>query len=237
LEDDNQQCGTIIPKTNPLVIHGLETYHGNYPWHAALYYSEVGSLKYICGGSLLSMSLVVTAAHCVTHARSKVAISSDKLLVYLGKHNLQKWTGKEQDGKVVDIVVNEEYDPERFYSDIALLKLKEPLKRTNYVRPVCLWAFDSELRGIVDKLGSIPGWGYSENGLISDELTYIDMPVVTHETCIWSNRDFFSKITSDKSFCAGFRNGSSICNGTPQSIFDISRTAYAHKLSSSLFLF
>lgn len=97
-------------------------------------------------------------AHCVTIQKTNRAISTDKLLVYLGKHNLQKWTGQEQDGKIIDIVVNEEYDSERFYSDIAILKLKEPLKRTNYVRPVCIWKFDSELRSIVDKLGSVPGW-------------------------------------------------------------------------------
>lgn len=212
-DDDNQQCGTIIPKTNPLIVHGLETYHGNYPWHTAIYLSEIGSLKYICGGSLITMSSVITAAHCVTHSKSKTPVQKDKLLVYLGKHNLQKWTGHEQDGKVIDIIVNEEYDYERFYSDIAILRLKETLKRTNYVRPVCLWVFDTELRGIVDKLGNVPGWGYNENGLVSDDLTYVQMPVVTHETCIWSNRDFFSKVTSDKSFCAGFRNGTTICNG------------------------
>lgn len=39
------------------------------------------------------------------------------------------------------------------------------------------------------------------------------MPVVAHETCIWSNRDFFSRVTSNLSFCAGFKNGSSVCNG------------------------
>lgn len=39
------------------------------------------------------------------------------------------------------------------------------------------------------------------------------MPIVTHETCIWSNRDFFSKVTSEKSFCAGFRNRTTVCNG------------------------
>lgn len=55
--------------------------------------------------------------------------------------------------------------------------------------------------------------GYNENGLVSEDLSFVRMPVVTHETCIWSNRDFFSKVTSEKSFCAGFRNGTSICNG------------------------
>lgn len=156
--DSENDCGNVIPKANPLIIHGLETYPGNFPWHAALYFSEIGSLKYICGGSLISMSSVLTAAHCITKSKSKLAINSDSLLVYLGKHNLQKWTGQEQDGKVVDIIVNDEYDPERFYSDIAILKMKDPFRKTNYVRPVCLWNFDTDLKHIVDKLGSVPGW-------------------------------------------------------------------------------
>lgn len=192
-----------------MIVHGEETYSGQFPWHSAIYLSDIGQLKYICGGSLISMSAIVTAAHCVTHAKTSRAINSDNLLIYLGKNNLQKWTGPEQDAKVAEIVVHPEYDSERFYSDLAVLKLKDSVTRSNYIRPVCLWSFDSDLKMIVGKHGSIPGWGYNENGLVSEELTFIRMPIVTHETCIWSNRDFFSKVTSDKAFCAGFRNGSS----------------------------
>lgn len=76
----------------------------------------------------------------------------------MGKTNLQKWNGPEQDAKVAEIVINPEYNPERFYGDIAILKLKDPLTRSNYVRPVCLWNFDNDLKLIVDKLGSVPGW-------------------------------------------------------------------------------
>lgn len=59
--DGDSQCGSVIPKVNPLIVHGEETYQGQFPWHAALYLSDVGSLKYICGGSLVSMNAVVTA--------------------------------------------------------------------------------------------------------------------------------------------------------------------------------
>jgi Trypsin len=76
----------------------------------------------------------------------------------MGKYNLQKWTGQEQDGKVADIVINSDYDSERFYSDIAILRMKNSFTRTNYVRPVCVWNFDSDLKIIVDKLGNVPGW-------------------------------------------------------------------------------
>ncbi|CAO1381196.1 unnamed protein product [Diamesa hyperborea] len=207
------ECGVVISKSTPLIVHGEETYAGQFPWHSAIYLSDVGQLKYICGGSLISLSAIITAAHCVTHAKTSRAINNNNLLIYLGKNNLQKWTGPEQDAKVAEIVVHPDYDSERFYSDLAVLKLKDSVTRSNYIRPVCLWNFDSDLKMIVGKLGSIPGWGYNENGLVSEDLTFIRMPIVTHETCIWSNRDFFSKVTSDKAFCAGFRNGSSVCNG------------------------
>lgn len=94
----------------------------------------------------------------MTHQKTTRPISADKLLIYLGKHNLQKWTGQEQHGKVVEIVIHNEYDPDRFYSDLAILKLIDSLQKTNFVRPVCLWKFDSDIRGIVNKLGSVPGW-------------------------------------------------------------------------------
>ena len=39
------------------------------------------------------------------------------------------------------------------------------------------------------------------------------MPVVNIETCLYSNPDFFARVTNDRTFCAGFLNGSTVCNG------------------------
>lgn len=89
---------------------------------------------------------------------SKRSINSKNVLVYLGKTSLQKWTGPEQDAKVGEIIINSEYNPERFFGDIAILKLKDTLTRSNFVRPVCLWNFDSDLKLIVNKTGMVPGW-------------------------------------------------------------------------------
>lgn len=94
----------------------------------------------------------------MTHEKSKRAINTNNVLVYFGKNSLLKWTGPEQDAKVAEIVVSPDYNPERFYGDIAVLKLKDTLTRSNFVRPVCLWNFETDLKLIVDKLGSVPGW-------------------------------------------------------------------------------
>lgn len=207
-----EPCGILSPALNPLVVNGEAAHDGQFPWHAALYISQGVQLKYTCGGNLVSPSVVVTAAHCVTRKRTATPINPEHLLVYLGKADLLHWQGQEQDFSVDEIVVHPNYNHSRFYSDIAVLKLKKKAKYTDYVRPVCLWE-GWDLKQVVGKVGRVPGWGYNENGVVGTQLSYVEMPVVTHETCIWSNREVFSRITSDTSFCAGFRNGSNVCNG------------------------
>ena len=49
--------------------------------------------------------------------------------------------------------------------------------------------------------------------MIADELSFIKMPIVNIETCLYSNPDFFARVTNDRTFCAGFLNGSTVCNG------------------------
>lgn len=207
-----QQCGILSPSLNPLVVNGMAAQEGQFPWHAALYISQGVQLKYTCGGNLISTRLILTAAHCVTLKRTQTAMNPEHLLVYLGKSDLLHWQGHEQDSSVEEIMVHPQYNSTRFYSDMALLRLKKAARYTDHVRPVCLWSSE-DLKQLVGRVGRVPGWGYNENGVVGTELSYVEMPVVTHETCIWSNREVFSRITSESSFCAGFRNGSNVCNG------------------------
>ncbi|XP_053679306.1 serine protease gd-like [Anopheles nili] len=210
-EDDI--CGTVVPKANPLVTHGSISERGQFPWHGALYRSTVTELKYLCGATLISRRAAITAAHCVTLEKSSKPVDAGSLLLYFGKIDLGKWNGPEEDAQIRTVHIPAQYAHERFFNDIAVLVLKEDIKYSNFVRPICLWNFDDDYKTLINKIGLVPGWGYNEHGLVSSRLSFAQMPVVAHETCIWSNRDFFSKVTSDTSFCAGFKNGTSVCNG------------------------
>lgn len=203
----------MIEKINPLVIAGEETYRGKFPWHAAIYTSNVGNLKYICGGTLISRSAIISAGHCVAYSRSARRIKIANIVIYLGKHNLSKFNGPENAAKIANILIHPEYNPETLYSDIALITLQSYVEFTEYIRPVCLWSSNSDIRLVINQTGLIPGWGFDETGHVVEELSYARMPIVSHETCIWSNREVFSRVTSERSFCAGFRNGTSVCNG------------------------
>ncbi|KAH9640521.1 hypothetical protein HF086_001570 [Spodoptera exigua] len=46
-----------------------------------------------------------------------------------------------------------------------------------------------------------------------EELTLLEMPVVDQQTCLNSYEQFFGIFTSDKTFCAGYRDVGSACNG------------------------
>lgn len=65
------------------------------------------------------------------------------------------------------------------------------------------------ISNIVGKLGTVVGWGYTEKNRLSSTLLEATMPVVSHSTCLLSNRNFFGSYLSSKNFCAGFRNGAS----------------------------
>lgn len=56
-------------------------------------------------------------------------------------------------------------------------------------------------------LGNVVGWGFDETGEVTEELMLARMPVVSEEVCTFSFPEFYSKFTSNQTYCAGFRNG------------------------------
>lgn len=55
--------------------------------------------------------------------------------------------------------------------------------------------------------GTVVGWGYDEDGRLSEELKMLDMPIIPKEKCIYSLPEFYPRFTTLDSYCAGFING------------------------------
>ncbi|XP_075219545.1 uncharacterized protein LOC142323596 [Lycorma delicatula] len=207
---DKSIAGTAAPA--PLITNGQNTSRGQWPWHIALYKIEGIHLTYVCGGTLVTETAVITAAHCVTKKILDRPVDPDTLVVYLGKYHLYQFSddGGVQNKQVKDVHVYPGYNSSNYLGDIAILILSSAVEYTPYVRPCCLWKFD---QSVVDEEGTVVGWGFDENNKVTEELKMAKMPIVSQETCIWSYPDFFKQYTSDKTFCAGFRRGTTVCNG------------------------
>ncbi|KAK5638497.1 hypothetical protein RI129_012792 [Pyrocoelia pectoralis] len=134
--------------------------------------------------------------------------------LYLGKYYLTKFSNPGiQDHAVDEIKRHPQYNSYTYANDIALIKLAKRAQLTIFVRPVCLWPHSRDLDSIVGEHGEVVGWGYDQYGKITDRLMQITMPVVTQGMCIQSNPLFYSHYTTDMTYCAGYKNGSSVCNG------------------------
>ncbi|KAL8190042.1 UNVERIFIED_CONTAM: hypothetical protein K2H54_038341 [Gekko kuhli] len=125
---------------------------GECPWQALL----IDGVKEKCGGVLLAPSWVVTAAHCLDHTPPRV------LKVKLGEHDRDDEDEAEQERRVAEIIIHEQYIPKKTDNDIALLRLDKPVNFTDYVVPICL----PEQGFAVEVLSSIK---FSTGHLVTDK--------------------------------------------------------------------
>ncbi|KAJ2937801.1 hypothetical protein O0L34_g18582 [Tuta absoluta] len=217
----DESCGRRKIQYTELITNGLKTKAGDWPWHAAIYKLERNEIRYICGGTLLSKTFVLTAAHCAT-VRG-VPVLPEILSVVLGKYSLVSIVIKynliggdvaTQEREVHQIIVHEEFTYNRLDNDIALLKLKSEAVFSDYVQPACLWYPDAYKKLPQGNIyGTVVGWGFDHTDKLSPQLRQATMPKVSDVTCIKSNPVFFGTILNKRKFCAGFLNGTSACNG------------------------
>ncbi|XP_067122790.1 chymotrypsinogen B-like [Centruroides vittatus] len=192
-ELDFQECGISLSTKDSFlrIIGGREALQGSWPWQVAVLNRQK---QFYCGGSLISPKWVVTAAHCVRR----------QMYIRAGEYNLNANDGTEQDVKVDEYFIHEEFDPVIVDKDIALLKLEHNVVITDYVKPVCLPKSDDMLHS--RNRGTILGWGKrrdnSEYG--ADILRQAEVPIVDLEEC----RDEYEEYEiTDDMICAGYKRG------------------------------
>ncbi|KAJ0169887.1 hypothetical protein K1T71_014493 [Dendrolimus kikuchii] len=214
------ECGTAAPSAKQLMINGSTTKHGDFPWHAAIYKKEKRFTRkwQICGGTLISRDVVVSAAHCFWNDAKGEQEDSSKYSVGLGKIYRGWDNPKDDSAEYFDLTcvkIPEEYDGSagNFQSDIAVLKLNKLVVYNTYIRPIC---FDHN--NIVDikmDVGRVAGCGFtSQEGHMSRILQLVKLPYVKLSQCKKMVPEDFRRYLGDDKFCAGDTNGTGVlCQG------------------------
>lgn len=168
----------------------------------------------------------MTAAHCTTSAgmSPNIVRIGDVHLVY---------DNEPLTFDIEDIIVHPDYHPPDLYNDIALLKLRGRVIKSNTICPACLW----QSPDIVSNGLTATGYGVTPHGKCLIPPAHIDMSVVKNKISNFPGGPtemYLLKTTleicssdicqraygRDASLSYGIRESTQICAGDPHSEID-----------------
>ncbi len=135
------------------------------PW-SVLVVAAVGSSSFICTGSIIDATHVVTAAHCTFPEGSSVQFAPSAYRVRAGIVDATPSGDrtKEQQSEVSAVRIYPGYIPGKLGDDVAELILEQPLEFSDAVRPIAFVAASSHTLGGA----TLYGWGLSGSPEILD---------------------------------------------------------------------
>ncbi|CAL4120268.1 unnamed protein product [Meganyctiphanes norvegica] len=198
--DDNScncagvRCG--ISNREGRVVGGKPTGQTEYPWAAALSYRG----KLYCGATLVTNEHLVTAAHCIS------GITKSRVEIVMGSYNKSDTSEpSRREHKVKEWWAHPDFNRRTFNNDIGIIRLDKKVDFDHFVRPVCISEANPRSTFIGEK-GIVIGWGrQDENGVPSDVLREVRVPIMSNDEC--KTKNYKPKEITDNMMCAGFDAG------------------------------
>jgi modular serine protease len=218
------KCG-YIKDTIPLIVNGFTIEPAAVPWHATIFIRSsrkdskvvVDEYEFACGATLISELVVLSAAHCFAY------VNETSVKIAIGKRYSNFTISSDDDEPIAQY-----FDVIRIFrhplyldrlgnygSDIALVELNQTVMMSDDIHPACIdWKWNDLTWHLANNsMGVVAGMGVTENEVTSEYLRVIKIPVVDDEHCIMSHSEDFRKYITFTTFCAGWANGTSVCNG------------------------
>jgi len=202
------RCGLRNRPRGTRIVGGTEAGPHEFPWQVGIVGSWYGQLAQEpnCGGTLISSTYVLTAAHCLTAPIPGWAV------MYGTNQFKTRGVKSVQVKRIIRNTPLGDWNPATDENDIALLELASPITFSPEVSPACLPEADTDYTG---KMATVSGWGRLEHeGAKPGHLRQVSLMVGEDSYCgaKWGNR--FKKqvmmctdVTPGKDSCRGDSGG------------------------------
>ena len=163
---------------------------------------------YLCGGTLISSTHVLTAAHCVVkNNETPINFHPSQIKVHLGEHNIDTTLGSD----VAEVIKHSRYNSATLDNDYAILRLSQPVSFTNKVSPACLP--DNWENTYDGASATATGWGITGSGSIANTLQEADVTVISNAQCddmtghVQITKNMICTADTDTGTCGGDSGG------------------------------
>uniref|UniRef100_A0A8C0DU99 Chymotrypsin like n=1 Tax=Balaenoptera musculus TaxID=9771 RepID=A0A8C0DU99_BALMU len=191
-----QWSGCSVPAIRPVlsfsqrIVNGENAVLGSWPWQVSL---QDSNGFHFCGGSLISQSWVVTAAHC--------NVVPGCHFVILGKYDLSSSTEPLQVLSIsrVSAITHPFWNPTTMNNDLMLLKLASPAQYTTRISPVCLPSSNEVLLDGLTLIWDLTTHSRPTGSVTPASLQQVVLPLVTVSRC----QQYWGSRVTNSMICAG----------------------------------
>lgn len=208
------------PGRSAQIIGGSETTIASAPWMAQLwYYDPIQDLGFFCGGTVVSPTKILTAAHCVDKdyynwvEYGAIVTGTDQLPTAVLDDEGNYVSTDYHGGTVTELSRqwnHSSWNEEAIDNDVAVLTLAKPVKAT----PIKMTTSDDTTSYKAGTKAKVYGWGRTSSTSqdISQTLKTATLPIVSDTTCGNTWGSYFVK-------------GHMVCAGPPAGGSDATTTA------------
>jgi len=201
--------GDVEWTVTPRIVGGYSAFEGEFP--AKISIQQTGypnRVTHFCGGALINLIHVLTAAHCVTTAEGALRPPSFFLLVG-DLLDLTTTLPHRQSKTATHVFVHPRYNTEYILNDIAIIRANSQFVVTSTFSPL------GRIQ-VTPNPGvscSVAGWGATVyEGPISPRLQRINAAIISRAQC--NGRDSYNGFVRDGMICAGtMAGGVDTCQG------------------------
>lgn len=169
----------FVVQAQERIVGGVKADLHEYPWQAALVSASGDGY---CGASVISNQWILTAAHCLE--------GEDESSVFVRVGSEDPYAEGGATYSVSEVIVHPDYADVATGSDIALIKLSEPLKFTHNVQPIAIMSPEQDYLQEVGTLALTSGWGsLSSGGPSAGILQAVELPIVSNRVACGVDQD------------------------------------------------